>query len=238
MHNFYLKVLKTPIFCIIALLLFFFFQSCNNDPFDANSGTFTDKRDNHVYEWVKIGDQIWMAENIAYAPHVCAPDSQCGIWVYGYQGKGSFYDNYSTYGCLYDWETAKKVCPEGWHLPSHAEWTELERFLGMPEDQLDRLGIFRGEEENIGGKLKEKGTMHWEEPNEGATDEYGFSALPGGCKVSNIRYTSLKSVAFFWTSTEDSKSYALSRMLYNDAKTVWIGQEDKSTALSVRCIKD
>ena len=72
----------TRLVCIFFLFLLIF--SCKKDPFDANSGTFTDKRDGHQYKWVKIGEQIWMAENLAYVPFVCAPDSQCGIWVYGY----------------------------------------------------------------------------------------------------------------------------------------------------------
>ena len=71
--------MKTPILTLFALMLLF--TACEKDPFEASSGTFTDERDGRAYKWVKIGDQIWMVENLAYVPYVCAPDSQCGIWI-------------------------------------------------------------------------------------------------------------------------------------------------------------
>jgi hypothetical protein len=87
---------------LTILIVVFLFASCTEDPFEAESGTLTDKRDNHRYNWVKIGEQIWMAENLAFVPYACPLDSQCGIWVYGCNGSGSFYENYTAYGCLYD----------------------------------------------------------------------------------------------------------------------------------------
>ena len=74
---------------------------------------FTDSRDKHVYKWVKIGTQTWMAENLAYK-------ADRGCWAYN--NKKS---NVKTYGYLYNWETAKKVCPSGWHLPTDTEWTTM-----------------------------------------------------------------------------------------------------------------
>jgi hypothetical protein len=65
--------LKSNLLAVFALILLF--AACEKDPFEANSGTFTDERDGREYKWVKIGDQIWMAENLAYVPYVCAPDS-------------------------------------------------------------------------------------------------------------------------------------------------------------------
>ena len=74
-----LQTLKKLLFLIVSLTLF---TSCQeDDPFSGDSGTFKDKRDGQVYKWVRIGDQIWMAENLAYIPYVCPADSQCGIWV-------------------------------------------------------------------------------------------------------------------------------------------------------------
>ncbi len=228
--------MKTPILTLLTLMLLF--AACEKDPFEASSGTFTDERDGREYKWVKIGDQIWMAENLAYVPYVCAPDSQCGIWVYDYYGKGSFYENYTIYGCLYDWETAQTACPEGWHLPSDEEWMELERFLGMEEDQLDRIGIIRGAEANVGGKLKKTGLLFWEEPNEGATNEIGFSALPGGCRSTNYRFGSLHNIGYFWTSTISDNSYSIYRSVNHWGKDFDRAYRVKDTGLSVRCIKN
>jgi len=228
--------LQSQCFLFIAFLLLF--TACDkNDPFEGPAGTFTDERDGHQYKWVKIGEQIWMAENLAYVPYACAPDSQCGIWVYDYYGEGSFYENYTTYGCLYDWETAMEVCPEGWHLPSDEEWMELERFLGMHEDELDRTGIIRGAEANVGGKLKETGLSHWKEPNEGATNESGFSALPGGFKYEK-KYTSKGYHANFWTSDSYKEEYAIIRMLPYYGNSVFREEMDITDGLSIRCIKN
>ncbi|NQU84817.1 MAG: hypothetical protein HQ541_03570 [Mariniphaga sp.] len=213
------------------------FYSCKDDPFEADSGTFTDSRDNHEYKWVKIGEQIWMAENLAYAPYLCAPDSQCGIWIYDYYGEGSYGTNYHIYGCLYDWETALEVCPNGWHLSSDEEWMELERYLGMAEDQIDRTGIVRGEEANVGGKLKEIGNTHWIEPNEGATNETGFTALPGSLLYEE-RFTSTGGSAYYWTSSLKNEESAIHRMLPYYHNSIFREPFSITFGLSVRCIKN
>jgi uncharacterized protein (TIGR02145 family) len=88
-------------------------SNTNND-----TGTFTDTRDGKIYKWVKIGNQIWMAENLNYK-------TSSGSWCYDDNSS-----NCQAYGRLYDWETAKMVCFKGWHLPSDEEWTELINFIG------------------------------------------------------------------------------------------------------------
>ena len=227
--------MKTPVLTLLAFMLFF--AACEKDPFEANSGTFTDERDGREYKWVKIGDQIWMAENLAYVPYVCAPDSQCGIWIYGYDGEGSYGTNYHTYGALYDWETAMEVCPEGWHLPSDQEWMELERYLGMKENQLDGIGIIRGVDANVGGKLKEIGNTHWNGHNESSTNETGFTALPGGLLYEK-KFAAKGSSAYFWTSSTFSiESYAFSRKL-SIGQDIYRDSNKKSLGFSIRCIKN
>lgn len=221
----------------LLFISFFIFNACGkDDPFDAHSGSFTDKRDGHEYQWVKIGEQIWMAENLAYVPYVCPPDSECGIWVYDYYGEGSYGTNYHTYGCLYDWETAQNVCPEGWHLPSDEEWMELERFLGMPEDQLVEIGISRGEDAVIGGKLKDIGYSLWLKPNKGATNDFGFAALPGGDTYG--RFGDLNESACFWTSSIVDNNNALNRIFHFQNRGVFRYGWKKKNGLSIRCIKD
>ena len=96
-------------------------------------GYFIDQRDQHKYKVVKIGNQVWMAANLAYIPTICPPDKQCGIWVYennNYDiGTAKININYKNYGCLYDWKTATNlndnICPDGWHLPTREEFEIL-----------------------------------------------------------------------------------------------------------------
>ena len=125
----------------------------------ANSGTFTDSRDGKSYKTIKIGKQTWMAENLNYN----AKDSKC------YDKKPT---NCDKYGRLYDWETAIKVCPGGWHLPSDKEWDELVRFA----DGANGTEI-ACESETVGKYLKAK--SGWNNLGNGE-DKFGFAALPGG----------------------------------------------------------
>ncbi|MCL2100738.1 MAG: hypothetical protein FWH22_03365, partial [Fibromonadales bacterium] len=87
----------------------------------SESGSFTDSRDYKTYKWVKIGSQIWMAENLNYN----ANGSLC------YNNQVS---NCATYGRLYNWDMARTACPSGWHLPSNAEWSILKDLVGSPTD--------------------------------------------------------------------------------------------------------
>ena len=119
-------------------------------------GSFSDQRDGKTYKTVKIGSQIWMAENLNYD----AKDSKC------YDNQPA---NCTNYGRLYDWATAKSACPSGWHLPSKDEWQELEDFAGGDEVAETYLKAKDG----------------WGSDNCNGTDSYGFSALPGGIGFSS-----------------------------------------------------
>jgi uncharacterized protein (TIGR02145 family) len=107
-----------------------------------------------------------------------------------------------------------KVCPEGWRLPSDEDWMELEHYMGMQEDELDGIGIIRGKESNVGGKLKEIGYTYWKEPNEGANNESGFSALPGGILLDNKSFSSLRSVAYLWSSSSSENNHNIYQSIY------------------------
>jgi len=123
------KNVKSILFIFLAFQLLLFYTTCKKDDVQSKTGTFTDARDNHAYKWVRIGDQVWMAENLAYKP------SSGNYWAYN-----NDQNNIAIYGYLYDWKTACNVCPSGWHLPSDAEWTKLRDYLGGYE--------------TAGGKLK------------------------------------------------------------------------------------
>lgn len=228
-----------PFKYFVILLAGLFISGCEKDPFDASSGTFTDKRDGHEYKWVKIGEQIWMAENLAYLPEQpCAPDSQCGVWVYGYEGEGPYGTNYFTYGCLYDWETAQKVCPDGWHLPSDEEWMELEGFLGMDENDLFQE-TYRGVKKNIAGKLMDSDNAFWGDSEK--NNESGFSARPGGRRdiwhtYEEFYFRSLGKSADFWTKTSNGALKALNRSVVD--LTIERESRYKNAGFSVRCLKN
>jgi uncharacterized protein (TIGR02145 family) len=214
---------------------------------EMTSGSFTDSRDGLIYNWVKIGNQIWMAENLAYLPSVNPPTvgstTEMRYYVPGYDGSNLAAavatSNYSTYGVLYNWPAAmngssssnsnpsgvRGVCPSGWHLPSVPEWTELTDYLGG--------------EAIAGGKMKETGTVHWEDPNNGATNESGFTGLPAGYRNKNDNtFSNFTTYALFWSTTAYSSSDAWGRGLYNHDTQVYNYNYYKDHGFSVRCIKD
>jgi len=166
-------ILLIGVFLVLVL-------GCSKDDDINPDNIFTDPRDGKVYQTVKIGNQVWMAENLAYAPN-------SGIYL----PYGNNQDNVEIYGYLYDWETACKVCPPGWHLPSDDEWAEFIEFLG---------GL-----KYAGGKLKATGTIEagtglWYEPNTGATNESGFSATPSG-GLFDGNFEGIGSNGYWWSAT-------------------------------------
>ena len=182
----------------------------------GGGGTFTDPRDGKVYQTVTIGNQEWMAENLAYEP------SSGNYWAYDNNNS-----NVETYGYLYDWETACDVCPDGWHLPTDAEWTELTDYLG----------------ENAGGKLKATGTIEagtglWHDPNTGATNETGFTALPGGYRGYHGVFGDVGGGGYWWSATEYGTNYARKRGMDCSYSTVDGDTYGKELGFSVRCLRD
>lgn len=210
---------------------------------DKESNKFKDARDGQIYRWVKIGDQIWMAENLAYLPAVSPPTSESFsepiYYVTGYQGtsviEAKATTNYQTYGVLYNWPAAAEACPAGWHLPTDAEWKQLEIYLGMSSADVDGTD-FRGLV--VGGKLKETGTTHWNSPNTAATNETGFTALPAGYRYLDNSFKNFGNNADFWTSTEQSSLFVWFRMVNYDHGGIFRDYKDKPCGFSVRCIKD
>ena len=212
----------------------------------SSGGTFTDTRDGKVYQTVVIGTQEWMAENLKYLPSVVGPgtgsQSTPYYYVYGYDGTNvadaKATDNYATYGVLYNWPAAmagsassnanpsgvQGVCPAGWHLPSDAEWTELTDYLG---------GI-----SVAGGKLKETGTTHWASPNTGATNETGFTALPGGDRYLFGDFYAIGLLGYWWSATEYGPHYAWSRYVGYADSNVDRNINAKEDGYSVRCVRD
>jgi len=214
----------------------------------GSAGSFIDFRDNNVYKFVTIGDQVWMAENLKYLPIVVGPGtgSQTTPYCYvsGYDGTNvngaKATSNYTSYGVLYNWSAAMNgaasstanpsgvqgVCPAGWHLPSSAEWTQLIDYLG---------GNYVA-----GGKLKATGTTHWNSPNAGATNETGFTALPGGERDNYGAFNYVGSHGLWWCSTEFDTiiGTSLCRCMFYNHSDIVMYVEIKDFGFPVRCVRD
>jgi uncharacterized protein (TIGR02145 family) len=232
----------------LPLLLFLLLIGCSKEPSKEplyiDSGTLTDTRDFHVYKWVQIGEQIWMAENLAYFPSVSpsleGSDTDPFYYVYDYEGssieEAKANSNYSTYGVLYNWEAARTACPSGWHLPSDAEWKILERFLGMSTTDINREGS--RESGSIGRALKS--TSEWY-LNSNGNNRSGFNVFPAGDR-DNQGFVNFGEIAYFWSSTEGAiigpfEGVWIRGLWYWD-QGVFRNGGFRNSGFSVRCIKD
>ncbi|MCB9001260.1 MAG: fibrobacter succinogenes major paralogous domain-containing protein [Bacteroidales bacterium] len=163
----------------------------------TTNGTVTDI-DGNTYITVTIGNQVWMAENLKtthYNDGTAIPNVTDGNeWAALTTGAYCWYSNATaykdTYGALYNWYAVNtgKLAPTGWHVATDAEWTTLTTYLGG--------------ESVAGGKLKETDTTHWASPNTGATNETGFTALPGGYRGRGGAFGGIGGYGYWWSATE------------------------------------
>ena len=220
---------------IISVLFITLATSCKKDNDDTE--TVTDI-DGNVYNTVTIGTQVWMKENLRTTkfndgqaiPLVTGGSQWTNLTTPAFCWQDNNESTYkNTYGALYNWWTVNtgKLCPEGWHVPSKTELSDLVSFLGG--------------EDIAGGKLKEKGTSHWLTPNEGATNSSGFSGLPGGWRYGQGgNFTPVGYEGDFWTSTVDNLpgEAAWYLFLQYDDDAAYIDTQYMRDGYSVRCIKD
>ncbi|MEN8120672.1 MAG: FISUMP domain-containing protein [Bacteroidota bacterium] len=210
------------------------------------------------YNTIKIGKQWWMAENLKSVFYtdgtVMTNGSSVGDITGNYTTK--YYFNYGnssanaeTYGRLYTWTAAMKgqsgsdlnpsgvqgVCPNGWHLPSDAEWMELESVLGMQASELIQTGD-RGTN-NEGGQLKQVGTSLWTTPNTGANDSYQFTALPAGFFYFTGVYYELTEGTFYWSTSMDGTDVYARGLSYQNGQ-INRGIADRAFGFSVRCVRN
>jgi len=233
------------------------------EPSDSDStGTVTDV-DGNVYRTVKIGDQWWMAENLrvthyrngdgcqrvtAAAQPWMAEHPRTSYYIFGEAipnvtedaawaalttGAYCNYDNNEAngdiYGNLYNWYAvadSRGIAPVGWHVPIDDEWQMLVNIVGG--------------ELVAGGLLKEAGTDHWLDPNTG-TDEFHFTALPGGYRLINGTFRGIGTNALFWSCTEDEDAFmpfAWYRSLFNSSSRILRLSDSRKIGMSVRCVRD
>ncbi len=197
------------------------------------SDAITDVEGNY-YNIVTIGSQVWMAENLKttlYNDGSNIPNvTDNVIWDVltspAYAWYGNNIVNKQVYGALYNWYAVEtgKLCPVGWHVPTDAQLTKLTNYVGG--------------ESVAGGKLKEIGTTHWNSPNEGATDEYGFTAFPGGARLLNGVFYSIGDLGSWWSSIDTLSTYAWHRFVWNNNIRFSRIYDSKTDGFSVRCLKD
>ena len=194
--------------------------------------------DGTEYEVTKIGDMSWTKRNLDVSrfrngdliPQAQsaeawkrAKENQQPAWCYFDNNP----ENGKIYGKLYNWYAVndrRGICPQGWHVPSDTEWTKLTNDLGG--------------EEMAGGKMKSKGSTYWDSPNVGATNESGFTGLPGGYRFSDGSFYYVRNYAIVWSASEYF-SYAWNRILTTNFGNVYRNNDnDKSVGASVRCLRD
>jgi uncharacterized protein (TIGR02145 family) len=202
----------------------------------GDTGTVTDT-DGNVYQTVTIGTQVWMKENLKTTryndgspiPLVTVGSTWINLTTGGYCWYNDSIAYGNTYGALYNWYAVNtgKLAPKGWHVPSDSEWTVLTTYLGGASV--------------AGGKLKEVGTTHWGSPNTGATNETGFTALPGGVRDYNGTFSHIGSYGFWWSSTALDAASSWARFMscsYADVSRSDNGSDYDVSGFSVRCVKN
>jgi uncharacterized protein (TIGR02145 family) len=240
------------------MIIFFFILGINQSNSQSTNGetglqaqTVKDI-DGNVYNTVTIGTQVWMKENLKTTkyndgtaiPNIKVDSTWASLTTGAYCDYLNTPTNSTTYGRLYNWYVvdnnaatkvlsngSKNVCPTGWHVPTDLEWAILKTYLGG--------------DSVTGGKLKETGATHWVNPNWGATNESGFTALPGGCRYYYGAYSRMwdegiwwSTTEFFYSPTEKNATLAFfSTMHYDDVK---VSRDNglKNNGFSIRCLKD
>ncbi|MBO5422232.1 MAG: fibrobacter succinogenes major paralogous domain-containing protein [Fibrobacteraceae bacterium] len=205
--------MKSKLLTIISMSLLFTGMSFAGQ----QKGTMKDPRDGQTYKTVKIGKQVWMAENLNYdIKHSYCYDEAP--------------ENCQKYGRLYTWAAANYVCPSGWHLPTKEEFETLMSNVGGKE--------------TAGKMLKSK--QGWDPyehefehalQNGNGIDKYGFNVLPAGLRYSFGNFGDAGKDASFWSATEYGENYAYYLYLYYDGENAYLGHSSKDFAYSVRCLR-
>jgi uncharacterized protein (TIGR02145 family) len=227
---------------------------------ESNTGTFIDTRDGNSYNWVRIGDQIWMSENLAWLPAVSPRTGGSLIdeyyYVYNYNGTdvetAKSTANYLAFGVLYNWTAAmdstassnanpsgiQGACPTGWHLPSNAEWTVLKDYL------FNNGYGYEGSGDDIAKSLASPN--YWNTSATSGTpgndpasnNSSGFTVLPAGDRTSGQIFSGLYLGGEFWSATESSSSNAYYMGVYSSNPSFLRLVSGKLYGYSVRCVKD
>jgi uncharacterized protein (TIGR02145 family) len=218
---------------ILILAIFtLFYTGCKKDP--KPPVPVTDIEGNS-YKTIKIGDQLWMSENLRSTHFNDGADipltKDDDVWRKMTSAGYCWYSNDEAtykvpYGAIYNGFTVAsgKLCPAGWHVPVIEEWRALRDFLG--------------DSTKAGGKIKESGTAHWLSPNKGGDNRTGFTALPAGIRYFEGSFASVLSFSGMWSASEVSDEEQWYAALYYAEAGFITDHRNKKYGLSVRCLKD
>jgi len=226
-------------FLIIIASVSLFFSSCDKTTDEGPNSNGLPPPDSIVnidgivYHTIKIGNQYWMIENLKVTRYrngdAIQNEKDDDAWANLSTGAYCDYENNTsnskTYGRLYNWyavNDSRNICPAGWHVPTNDEWFTLTNLLGG--------------DEVAAGKLKEAGIEHWLSPNEGATNETGFTALPGGYRDTDGSFSDIGFSGDWWSSTLFIQGVAWERLLYYRSPGVYTHGNAIRSGFSVRCI--
>lgn len=182
---------------------------------DSINGLYTDKRDDQKYKVLKIGEQIWFAQNLNYY-------TNNGSWIYDWNKS-----NATKYGRLYDWNTAVNSCPEGWRIPTDADWKRIEKLYGLPPDELDDMQRFRGEYNSVANSFLKNGIS-------------GLNIVFGGHydkSYKKSKFIDKEAKGPYWTSSSIGNK-GVYRNFWKGSSGIWRNTENKMKGFSCRCIKD
>jgi len=209
----------------------------------SNMGSFVDSRDGKEYKTVLMGDQTWMAENLAWLPSVSNSTEESitepYYYVYGYEGsnvaEAKATDNYTTYGVLYNYPASMIACPTGWYLPSDEEFMVLEEFLGMDQSALTHFGFRQSGQ--VGKKLKS--TSGWINDGNG-TNKYGFNIKPAGTRIYTGGFDTMGDWVGMWSSTVStaSSNMYMGRGISSDNDGFQREDAVRDFGYTVRCLKN
>ncbi len=241
-----MRLVKRVLFAFVLPIVLFSLTGCEETvepPRIIETSTVTDI-DGRVYKTVKIGNQWWMAENLAVTRlnngspltfvDISSPDS---TWA---SVTGAAYTtlNNGQYGNLYNYaaiENLENIAPEGWHIPTDEEWKEMEHEIGMAQEEVEALG-WRGV--NEANKLTALNAIGW--PANAVlfgTDEYGFNGRPGGCRSFSGITNFQANLAFWWTASTNNNE-AWYRYIDANQTRVFRQYTHKGYGMSIRCVKN
>ena len=198
--------------------------------------------DGNFYPSIIINGQEWMQKNLAVTKYRNGDLIPTGLdnttWQNTTSGAYAIYNNdaanNTAYGKLYNWyavNDSRGLCPTGWHVPSDAEWSTLINYLDPNQNP-----SANGTQSSVaGGKMKS--TTGWISPNTGATNESGFTGLPGGYRYFSGTYANIGTHGFWWSSAELDSSLAWLRTLYYASSNIGRVSINKQYGYSVRCVR-